>query len=132
MKNFGDLNRRRCERRRWILSTAFKKDIGRRTAADSEMRAREVWYNLCSSFEVPVQHILSDETARRRYYDVWNDDSWAVKASNVNECRDISILHEGDIRVVLPDLPPVVVFIEVLIEILRKSEFVFLKFLRCM
>ena len=39
LKNFGELDRRRCERGRWILSTAFKKDIGRRTAADSEMRA---------------------------------------------------------------------------------------------
>ena len=46
-----------------------------------------------------------------------------MKASNVNECRDISILHEGDIRVVLPVLPPDEVFIEVFIEIPCKSEF---------
>ena len=36
---------------------------------------------------------------------------------------DISILHEGDIRVVLPVSPPDEVFIEVFIEILCKSEF---------
>ena len=42
-----------------------------------------------------------------------------MKASNVNECRDLSILHEGDIRGVLPVLSPD----EVLIEILCQSEF---------
>ena len=45
LENFGDLNRRRCGRRRWILCTTFKKDIGRRTAADSEMRVWNVLYN---------------------------------------------------------------------------------------